>query len=77
MVSQDGEQRMDEMYYVVDRRPSFDEEKGALRPEDMKLKALARIPTCAVFHKLTPGQGVPHSFVGEYSIRRSFLCHRF
>ena len=25
---------------------------------------LLRIPTCAVFHKLTPGQGVPHSFVG-------------
>ncbi|KAK7685859.1 hypothetical protein QCA50_011206 [Cerrena zonata] len=66
MTSQDGEQRMDEMYYVVDRRASLDEEKGALRPEDMKLKALARIPTCAVFHKLTPGQGVPHSFVGFF-----------
>lgn len=25
---------------------------------------LARIPTCAVFHKLTGGKGVPHSFVG-------------
>lgn len=27
---------------------------------------LARIPTCAVFHKLTHGRGVPHSFVSEY-----------
>jgi len=27
-------------------------------------KELVRINTCAVFHKLTPGQGVPHSFVG-------------
>jgi len=27
-------------------------------------KELTRIPSCAVFHKLTPGQGVPHSFVG-------------
>ena len=39
---------------------------GSLDLEDLKMKALARIPTCAVFHKLTPGQGVPHSFVGEY-----------
>ena len=54
------------MYFVVDRHPSLDIERGALRPEDLKMKALARIPTCAVFHKLTPGQGVPHSFVGEY-----------
>ena len=44
----------------------MDIERGALRPEDLKMKALARIPTCALFHKLTPGQGVPHSFVGEY-----------
>ncbi|GJE91288.1 potassium transporter [Phanerochaete sordida] len=25
-------------------------------------KPLARIPTCAIFHKLTTGRGVPHSF---------------
>ena len=28
---------------------------------------LARIPTCAVFHKLTHGPGVPHSFVSTCS----------
>ena len=27
-------------------------------------KELVRIDSCAIFHKLTPGQGVPHSFVG-------------
>ncbi len=27
-------------------------------------KELARISSCAIFHKLTPGKGVPHSFVG-------------
>ena len=26
---------------------------------------LARIPTCAIFHKLTSGKGVPHTFIGE------------
>lgn len=25
---------------------------------------LARLPTCAVFHKLTAGRGVPHTFYG-------------
>ena len=27
---------------------------------------LARIPTCAIFHKLTSGRGVPHSFYGAF-----------
>jgi len=27
-------------------------------------RAIDRIPTCAVFHKLTAGTGIPHSFVG-------------
>ncbi|KAI0072602.1 potassium transporter [Panus rudis PR-1116 ss-1] len=30
------------------------------------LTALARIPTCAVFHQLTPGKGVPHSFISFF-----------
>ncbi|KZT21026.1 potassium transporter [Neolentinus lepideus HHB14362 ss-1] len=29
----------------------------------VEYQKLARIPTCAVFHKLTGGKGVPHSFV--------------
>lgn len=27
-------------------------------------RELARIPTCAIFHKITEGRGVPHSFIG-------------
>lgn len=27
-------------------------------------KELMRINTCAIFQKLTPGRGVPHSFIG-------------
>lgn len=32
---------------------------------DAILKALTRIPTCAIFHKLTTGPGVPHTFISE------------
>ncbi|KAG8907580.1 hypothetical protein FRB99_003504 [Tulasnella sp. 403] len=37
-----------------------------LVPEDEKdpRRQLARLPTCAVFHKLTAGRGVPHTFYG-------------
>lgn len=34
--------------------------------EDEK-QELTRIPTCAVFHKVAQGRGVPHSFIGEIS----------
>lgn len=29
-------------------------------------KPLVRIPTCAIFHKMTTGRGVPHSFACEF-----------
>ncbi|KAG8908676.1 hypothetical protein FRC01_007308 [Tulasnella sp. 417] len=37
-----------------------------LVPEDesQPRRHLARLPTCAVFHKLTSGRGVPHTFYG-------------
>lgn len=28
-------------------------------------RELVRIPTCAVFHKIASGKGVPHTFVGK------------
>ncbi|EIN06328.1 potassium transporter [Punctularia strigosozonata HHB-11173 SS5] len=31
---------------------------------DEERRQLVRIPTCAIFHKLSSGKGVPHSFVG-------------
>ncbi|KAH8091723.1 potassium transporter [Cristinia sonorae] len=33
---------------------------------EIGLKVLARIPSCAVFHKLSTGPGVPHSFVSFF-----------
>ncbi|SJL07638.1 uncharacterized protein ARMOST_10988 [Armillaria ostoyae] len=32
----------------------------------LRQRELVRIPTCAVFHKIAEGQGVPHSFIGFY-----------
>lgn len=46
--------------YILTRHPSHDSDDG-LKVEPIK-KPLARIPTCAIFHKLTTGRGVPHSF---------------
>ena len=43
---------------------SSDEKVAGQKYHAEETMELLRIPTCAVFHKLTPGQGVPHSFVG-------------
>ena len=46
-----------------DFRKSIDSaSEGACSVEEKR--ELVRIETCAVFHKLTPGPGVPHSFIG-------------
>ena len=50
-------------YYYVDSASSSIADKGA-RERQAQRRELARIPTCAVFHKLTEGSGVPHSFIG-------------
>lgn len=49
-------------YYIVDQD----------RDGSKRIKELARIPTCAVFHNYTSGKGVPHSFVGK---RPSCILH--
>lgn len=67
-----------EKYYVLDHSDT----KAALTEFDLSsddnhksgLKVMARIPTCAIFHKLTTGRGVPHTFISEfYSIFASSL----
>ncbi|TCD67128.1 hypothetical protein EIP91_000468 [Steccherinum ochraceum] len=58
-------------YYVLEhdyrgadaKKPVGD---GESEISDIGLKVLARIPTCAVFHKLTIGKGVPHSFISFF-----------
>ncbi|EKM48262.1 uncharacterized protein PHACADRAFT_203032, partial [Phanerochaete carnosa HHB-10118-sp] len=53
--------------FILTRQQSHDSTTGHHKAGQTK-KPLARIPTCAVFHKLTTGRGVPHSF-------SSFLRH--
>ncbi|KIY45499.1 potassium transporter [Fistulina hepatica ATCC 64428] len=57
-VSEDEtEERNDpEYYYLEEEKPSVDAPRVK--------RILTRIPTCAVFHKVTPARGIPHTFVG-------------
>lgn len=66
-------------YYVLDYKNSPETSQTATIDEkvfqnggsqgvgDMTKRELARIPTVAVFHKLTSGKGVPHSFISMSS----------
>jgi KUP system potassium uptake protein len=42
----------------------YDDEKSVEEKRE-----LVRIPTCAVFHKVSGGKGVPHSFVCELALK--------
>ena len=60
-------------YYMLDGDyPERGKSEGDSEFSELGLKVLARIPTCAVFHKLTHGRGVPHSFISAYILD---LCH--
>ena len=53
-----------ERYYVLDHhedKPGY----NASSDDKSSLKVMARIPTCAIFHKLTTGRGVPHTFISK------------
>lgn len=47
------EYNRDELFYVAHGQEGSGE-----------VKQLTRIPSCAIFHKITSGKGVPHTFVG-------------
>ena len=49
-------------YYTLQNPPnnSFSDKPVELRRE------IQRIGTFAIFHKLAPGKGIPHTFVGEF-----------
>ena len=47
-------------YYIQNPEMAIDDKAVEER------KDLQRIPTFAVFHKLAPGKGVPHTFVGKF-----------
>ncbi|THG94244.1 hypothetical protein EW026_g7186 [Hermanssonia centrifuga] len=58
-----------ETYYVLDRRASNTNTDVDVDGDgDVPLKALARIPTCAIFHKMNTGRGVPHAFSSFYGV---------
>ncbi|KAF7972843.1 hypothetical protein HWV62_16954 [Athelia sp. TMB] len=51
-------------YFLTSQKTREDDDKPeSIMEERMDL---ARIPTCAIFHKLTSGKGVPHTFIGYY-----------
>jgi KUP system potassium uptake protein len=56
------ESMKDMSYYMVKDGSSSVGEKN-----DGALSEITRIPSTAVFHKLTSGQGVPHTFTGTYA----------
>ena len=43
-----------------------DAQVGEIMVEDRETMELVRLPTCAIFHKLGAGTGVPPSFLGKY-----------
>jgi KUP system potassium uptake protein len=47
-------------YYVSEPEESASHDEGQAEEEH----ELVRIPTCAIFHKLSNGRGVPHTFIG-------------
>lgn len=61
LTDENGDDKKPRVTYYISKGERYQEEPEAV--EDRR--ELVRIPTCAVFHKLTVGKGVPHSFVGE------------
>lgn len=55
----------EETYYITK-----DLGMDTMLPLGDSLLQLARLPTCAVFHRLTAGRGIPHSFAGMLSTQR-------
>ncbi len=66
-----------EIQYLPHEETGYATEKYFIRDNDGLVEAplphdnanstleLARLPTCAVFHRMTTGKGIPHSFTGN------------
>ena len=63
-------------YYYTMRNPSVD---GRIHDKTTELRReIQRIPTFAIFHKLSVGKGVPHTFVGKFVFLQPYrLIHVF
>jgi len=51
-------------YFLPNDTNSFNNQK-VVDEKSAERKELQRIPSCAVFHKIASGKGVPHTFIGK------------
>ena len=62
-----------EVYYYMRNHVPYSSVEDVTEDEsgdsESRGKELLRISSCAVFHKITSGKGVPHTFIGDF---RSF-----
>jgi KUP system potassium uptake protein len=54
-----------ETYYYLRDRAGYSDTGDEEPVGGDKGKELPRIDSCAVFHKITSGRGVPHTFIGR------------
>ncbi|KAG6860099.1 hypothetical protein C0995_015732 [Termitomyces sp. Mi166 len=59
-VEEEGSETDSTFYYVPGIREGTDPGKIT----ELERREIQRIPTCAVFHKVAEGKGVPHTFIG-------------
>ena len=63
----DDQLREEVSLYLHRDTPTGLTQRGGITIDDKKKEeklALARLPTCAIFHKLSSGKGAPHTFYG-------------
>ena len=53
-----------EKYFIRDSDGDVASNAFLPQKETQSMLELTRLPTCAVFHRLTSGDGIPHSFAG-------------
>lgn len=68
-ISEEESEKQDEMqnptYYFVSPEMELAHRKSPSNTLAGQ-RQLSRIPTCAVFHKIASGKGVPHTFIGTW-----------
>lgn len=55
----------DTSYYFLQNDSSSYKDQKIVDEKTVDRTDLQRIPSCAVFHKIASGQGVPHTFIGK------------
>ena len=61
---QSSEHRDTSYYFLRNDSNSYSDQK-IIDEKSADRTDLQRIPSCAVFHKIASGQGVPHTFIGK------------